>query len=184
MVWVLAQLECGPAKVQKRVSFRGATFGARGQHGMRTFRGPEANVGTDFDVGPAPDAKRGRSSTAGFDPRPTRAPSEARPAGVYDTVCRGATTCQDQRDGRVRASFGPITRNKSGHAQSHRVGRTCKQACNGSSREGSGMLSAQHLPDSPTCNLARLCRRGAGSRKHSWACDEGLGFRAVHACIH
>jgi hypothetical protein len=36
MVWVLAQLECGPAKVQKRVSFRGATFGARGQHGMRT----------------------------------------------------------------------------------------------------------------------------------------------------
>ena len=49
MVWVLAQLECGPAKVQKRVSFRGATFGARGQHGMRTFRGPEEDVCADFD---------------------------------------------------------------------------------------------------------------------------------------
>jgi hypothetical protein len=39
------------------VSFRGATFGARGQRGMRTFRGPEEDVGEDFDVGPAPDAQ-------------------------------------------------------------------------------------------------------------------------------
>jgi hypothetical protein len=55
-VWVLAQLECGPAKVQKRVSFCGATFGAHGQHDMRTFYGPEEDVGGDVDVGPAPDA--------------------------------------------------------------------------------------------------------------------------------
>ena len=42
------------------------------------------------------------------------------------------------------------------------------------------MASAEHLPNSPNCNLARLCRKGAGSRKHYWACDEGLRLRAVH----
>jgi hypothetical protein len=38
------------------VSFRGATFRARGQQGVRTFRGPEEDVNGDFDVGPTPDA--------------------------------------------------------------------------------------------------------------------------------
>ena len=109
--------------------------------------------------------------------------AEARPAGVFDAACRGVKTCH-QRDGRVRASLGPITRNKSGHARSHLVGRACKQACNGSSRKGTGMASAEHLPNSPFCNLARLCRKGAGSRKHYWACDEGLGLRAVHDYMH
>jgi len=43
--------------VQKRVSFRGATFGAYGQQGMRTFRGPEEDVDGDVLVRPAPDAQ-------------------------------------------------------------------------------------------------------------------------------
>ena len=74
MVWVLAQLECGPAKVQKRVSFRGATFGARGQHGMRTSHGPEEDLGADFDLGPAPDAQEEGPPPLGLTPDPEGRP--------------------------------------------------------------------------------------------------------------
>jgi hypothetical protein len=81
MVWVLAQLECGPAKVQKRVSFRGATFGARGQHGMRTFRGPEEDVGAEFDVGPAPDAQGEGPPPLGLTPGPQGRPQSRGSAG-------------------------------------------------------------------------------------------------------
>ena len=81
MVWVLAQLECGPAKVQKRVSFRGATFGARGQHGMRTFRGPEEDVGADFDVGPAPNAQEEGPPPLGLTPGPQGRPQSRGSAG-------------------------------------------------------------------------------------------------------
>lgn len=109
--------------------------------------------------------------------------AEARPAGVFDTVCRGATTCH-QRDGRARASLGPSTQNKRGPARSHRARRACKQPCCGSSEKRAGMPSAEHLPDSRNCNLAQLCRKGAGSRKLYWAWGEGLGLRAVHVCMH
>ena len=54
MVWEHVELECGPATVQNWMSFYGATKGARGQQGMRTFCGHEADGGGDFDVSPAP----------------------------------------------------------------------------------------------------------------------------------
>jgi hypothetical protein len=75
-VWVHAELECGPATVRDWMSFCGATEGARGQRGMHTFHGHEEDAGGDFDVGSTPHAFGRRSSTAGFDPRPRRAPSE------------------------------------------------------------------------------------------------------------
>ena len=39
MVWEHVELECDPATVQNWMSFCGATKGARGQQGMRTFCG-------------------------------------------------------------------------------------------------------------------------------------------------
>ena len=80
-VWVLAQLECGPAKVQKRVSFRGATFGARGQHGMRTSHGPEEDLGADFDLGPAPNAQEEGPPPLGLTPGPQGRPQSRGSAG-------------------------------------------------------------------------------------------------------
>ena len=81
MVWVFAQLECGPAKVQKRVSFRRATFGARGQHGMRTFRGTEEDLDGNFDVGPAPDAQEDDPPPLGLIPDPEGRPQSRSSAG-------------------------------------------------------------------------------------------------------
>ena len=81
MVWVFAQLECGPAKVQKRVSFRRATFGARGQQGMRTFRGPEEDLDGNFDVGPTPDAQEDDPPRLGLIPDPEGRPQSRSSAG-------------------------------------------------------------------------------------------------------
>jgi hypothetical protein len=169
--------------VQMGMSLCGATHEAPGQLGVRTFRGPGDDVGGGFDGGPALDAQEEGPPPLGVTPDPKGAlRAEARPMGIFDAVCRGVRTCH-QRDGRARASLGLITRNKSVQAQSRRVGRTCKQPCNGSSGGGSRVASAEHLPNSPNCNLAQLCRKGAGSRKHCWACDEGLRLRAVHDYI-
>ena len=74
MVWEHVELECGPATVQNWMSFRGATKGARGQQGMRTFCGHEANAGGDFDVGPAPDAQEEGPPPLGLTPDPEGRP--------------------------------------------------------------------------------------------------------------
>ena len=67
--------------MQKQVSFRGATFGARGQRGVRTFRGPEEDVGGDFDVGPAPDAQEEGPPPLGLTPDPEGRPQSRGSAG-------------------------------------------------------------------------------------------------------
>jgi hypothetical protein len=117
------------------MSLCGATHEAPGQLGVRTFRGPGDDVGGGFDGGPALDAQEEGPPPLGVTPDPKGAlRAEARPMGIFDAVCRGVRTCH-QRDGRARASLGLITRNKSVQAQSRRVGRTCKQPCNGSRGE-------------------------------------------------
>ena len=81
MVWEHVELECGPATVQNWMSFRGATKGARGQQGMRTFCGHEANAGGDFDVGPAPDAQEEGPPPLGLTPDPEGRPQSRSSAG-------------------------------------------------------------------------------------------------------
>ena len=61
-------------EVQKRMSFRGATFGACGQQGMRTFRGPGQDMDGDFDVAPAPDAPEEGPPPLGLIPDPEGRP--------------------------------------------------------------------------------------------------------------
>ena len=67
--------------MQKRVSFCGATFRARGQQRMRTFRGPEEDVGGDFDVVPAPDAQEEGPPPLGSTPGPEGRPQSRGSAG-------------------------------------------------------------------------------------------------------
>ena len=80
-VWGYAQLECGPAKVQRWMSFCGATIGARGQPGVRTSLGPEEDVGGEFDVGPAPDAQEDDPPPLGLIPDPEGRPQSRSSAG-------------------------------------------------------------------------------------------------------
>ena len=67
--------------MQKRVSFRGATFGAYGQQGMRTFRGPEEDVGGEFDVVPALDTQDEGPPLLGLTPGPQGRPQSRGSAG-------------------------------------------------------------------------------------------------------
>ena len=73
-VWIHAELECGPAKVRKRVSFRGAACRMLGRCGMRTFCGPEENTNQDFDVGPDPDTQEEDLPPLGWTPDPEGRP--------------------------------------------------------------------------------------------------------------
>ena len=67
--------------MQKRVSFCGATFRAREQQRMRTFRGPEEDVCADFDVGPAPNAQEEGPPPLGLTPGPQGRPQSRGSAG-------------------------------------------------------------------------------------------------------
>jgi hypothetical protein len=63
------------------MSFRGATFGACGQQGMRTFRGPGQDMDGDFDVAPAPDAPEEGPPPLGLTPDPEGRPQSRSSAG-------------------------------------------------------------------------------------------------------
>ena len=62
---------------------------------MRTFRGPEEDVGGDFGVGPAPDAQEEDPPPLGLTPDPLGAPLE-RSSGRWVDVYQAATK-QTQR---------------------------------------------------------------------------------------
>ena len=129
---------------------------------MRTFHGHEEDAGGDFDVGSIPHARRGRSSTAGFDPRPRRAPPEPK-LGRWVFPARSVEASQPAISATVAHACHLVPAHQTKSALIVRIDLGAHANSCAVVRSESDEIAVSRVPvRQPESNLAQLCSTRAG----------------------